>query len=235
MQILGIVLCLTIGGGVALIVMLTLQKERVVTAAVNLQKLAADLQQHLQERTRLRREISAVEADIAQLRTSLTQLTGERDAVEVAFGQVVEPFTETRCVNTAEAVVFGRGSQWVYAYTFPAHEHLAWERREPRYPMKIGMSTQDNVVTRVHQQVAGSSTAISERAVLRLVFRVNDAGHFERWMHARLGDASRKVSDSVGVEWYRTNPDELQHLFRSYVLTNSRANAPAAGERVPVT
>lgn len=127
-----------------------------------------------------------------------------------------------------EAIVFGRGKEWVYLYTFPTHEQLAAERRMANYPMKLGMSTQDDVVTRVHQQVSGNSTAISERAIIRGVFRVNDSRDMERKMHEFLAKNGRKISESVGVEWFNTNPSEVQQLFRSYVLTRSRATHPVA-------
>lgn len=230
MGLAGVALWFLIGVGFTLTIVLTLQKQRVFTSAQNLKLLSRDLAAYQKERRSLRRKIQAVETEIEQLNTSLIQLSAERDVLEVAWGQLDEPFADTKCVDTKETIVYGRGAEWVYAYTFPAHEHLAFERRNKNYPMKVGMSAQDNVVTRVHQQVAGSSTAISERAVLRLVFRVNDANDLEKWLHAKLTQAGRKVGESVGVEWYNTNQIELEQLFRSYVLTNSRVSSPVVGE-----
>jgi len=90
------------------------------------------------------------------------------------------------------------------------------------------MSTQESVVKRVHQQVASSSTAISERATLRLVFRVNNAREFEEWIHEKLTASGRKMPESVGVEWFQTNSVEIEQLFRSYILTESRVAKPLA-------
>ena len=39
----------------------------------------------------------------------------------------------------------------------------------------------------------------------------------------------RKVEDSIGIEWYNTNPVEVEQLFRSYVLKFSRSRDPIAG------
>ncbi|MCA9074116.1 MAG: GIY-YIG nuclease family protein [Planctomycetaceae bacterium] len=193
--------------------------------------MAYDLKTVMKERSELKRQLRTTQEEVEELRDSLLQLCDERDVMEAVWEEGDQELRSTKCVDAEEAAVFGRGSEWVYAYTFPAHEQLAFAKRLEHFPIKVGMSTQENVVHRVHQQVAGTSTAISERATLRLVFRVNEARQFEEWLHQKLSKAGRKASESVGVEWYRTNPTELERLFRSYVLTKTRASRPIAHKK----
>ena len=45
-------------------------------------------------------------------------------------------------------------------------------------------------------------------------------------MHRQLDKMGRKVENSIGVEWYNTNPSEVEQLFRAYVLEFSRSEHP---------
>ncbi|MEK6260757.1 MAG: GIY-YIG nuclease family protein [Planctomycetota bacterium] len=226
MIIIDVLVGLAVGAGTTLFLILMLQKAWVLNAASNLAKLASDLQTYIQQRMELQHQVAKVRHEIDSLRGSVLQLVRERDAMEAAWETDNITLESTKCVDASEAIIFGRGREWVYAYTFPAHEKLARARNDEHFPIKVGMSTQDNVVTRVHQQVAGTSTAISERARLMLVFRVNESRDFEAWLHSKLDQSQRAVTESVGVEWFHTNSLEIERLFRSYVLTRPGPVAP---------
>lgn len=198
--------------------MFTLQKERTITAVKHLQKLRQSLNELLENRDNLRKQISCLKAEILELQQSTMRLQDERNAISVAWDENKLPLQNTSRVFVDEAITYGRGPEWVYLYTFPAHEQLAHAKNVKLYPMKLGMSTQANVVDRVHQQVSGNSTAISERAVIRLIFRVRSSRDVEMWMHNHLKRIGRQLEGSVGTEWFNTNPLEVEQLFRSYVL-----------------
>ena len=235
MTLVGIFVCLIIGAGVGVGIVLILQAERVYTGAKNLHRLAQSIRGYRNERKKLLRELENLEADVADLNKSVMQIVNERDALEMAWYVDRESLQNTNRVVIEEAIVYGRGREWVYLYTFPTTEQLAHERRQKYFPMKLGMSTQENVVTRVHQQVSGNSTAIAERAVVRLVFRVNNAREVEQWMHEHLTRNGRQVPDSVGVEWFNTNPVEVEQLFRSYVLQKTRVPRASTVPKLTVT
>jgi hypothetical protein len=209
-------------------VVFILQRERLITADKHLRKFVSSLNEYFQKRSELQRQLASVKSEIRELEQSTMRMLRERDAMNLAWLEDETSLQSTNRVNVDETIVFGRGQEWVYLYTFPAHEQLAQARQQKLFPMKLGMSAQSNVVDRVHQQVSGNSTAISERAIVRLVFRVNSSRDVEAWMHEYLKRNGRQVSGSVGVEWFNTNPVEVEQLFRSYVLQRIEATRPAS-------
>lgn len=228
-----VVFWLAIGFATGVGIVFIFQQDRVFDATKRLQKYVGsinrcieEINQHRRKRDELQAEVARIKSEIRELQRSVLQMGNECEVLELAWNRDEGSLKSTSRVNVDEAMVFGRGKEWVYLYTFPAHEQLAHARQQPHYPMKLGMSTQDDVVTRVHQQVSGNSTAISERAVIRLVFRVNDSRDMESWMHSYFKRINRPVSDSVGTEWFNTNPAEVERLFRSYVLQRTRQNRP---------
>lgn len=235
MGMLTALVCFLFGMVTAVGIILILQKERVFRGAKSLRGFTASINQYFcergelqKERDALKSEVEKLHAEIVELRQSTMQLAKECDVMEVAWSPTQFNLQSTKRVDANETIIYGRGREWVYLYTFPAHEQLAHERRQKHFPMKLGMSTQDDVVTRVDQQVSGNSTAISEMAVIRLVFRVNDSRDCESWMHEYLKRNGRQVSGSIGVEWFNTCAVEVEQLFRSYVMQKNRANVPVA-------
>ncbi len=210
--------CLLVGFAFALFVIFILQKEWLYTGSKRLHVLYESIRSYTQTKQELQGQIKILKSQIGELERSTMQLRDERRLIELAWQKSLGTLQSTSRVSVDEAMIFGRGEEWVYLYTFPAHEHLAQARQQKHFPMKLGMSTQSNVVDRVHQQVSGNSTAISERAIIRLVFRVNSSRALESWMHEFLKRNGRQLVGSVGVEWFNTNPIEIEQLFRSYVL-----------------
>jgi len=205
-----------------------LQQERIFAAGNHLQRYAKSISDYIRERNELQSKIKIVKSDIHDLRQSLMQIKNERKVMELAWLKDESLLQSTKRVCVDEAIIFGRGREWVYLYTFPAHEQLAHHRQSKIFPMNLGMTTRANFVNRVDEQVAGNSTAISERAVVRLVFRVNFSREVEKWMHDYFKRNSRQVPGTVGVEWFNTIPLKFEQLFRSYVLQQIETIRPAA-------
>jgi hypothetical protein len=114
----------------------------------------------------------------------------------------------------------GIGAQYVYCYTFQNYIELARLKKESKFRIKVGKADTDPI-KRILQQVAGSNTAVAERPHVLLVFQTLAAGHLERWLHARLS----RAADSIGSEWFITNPDELIELYSTYLCDASRGPA----------
>lgn len=207
-----------IGAGVGLV--LIFDRPRVLIAKKSIVESIDVLKETLRQKNELKTKLQEARKDVDEIKTSITQHSNEKQKIELLYSRQ-EELSSTNRVNADDAIVFGRGSEWVYLYTFETQESLALERKQKHYPMKLGMSTQQNVIDRIQQQVSGNSTALSERALLKLAFRVNTSSDMERWMHKQLAKKGRKVSDSIGVEWYHTNPGEVEQLFRAYVLQYS--------------
>jgi len=134
MGLAGVILWFMVGAATTITVVLTFQKERLINAKDNLKTFAARIQNYLQERFALKKEIALLRADLRSLEESRIQLIGERDLMEVVWNSTPLSLEPTNCVDTQEAVVFGRGREWVYAYTFPAYVQLAHERETITIP-----------------------------------------------------------------------------------------------------
>lgn len=157
-----------------------------------------------------------IELEIDRYRQALNQKIQQRGRLLKNWKRIQVQLVDSKYVDVSEVDIHGGGAEWIYAYTFPHHEQLAVANNDTRYPMKVGMSTQGNVVDRIDQQISGTST--TSRAVLRVVFRINDAMDFERYLHKKLKDIGRHKSDAIGKEWFNTNQRELEQLFQDFLL-----------------
>ena len=120
---------------------------------------------------------------------------------------------ESKPTASAEkTITYGIGREYVYCYTFPKTFELARITQQSHYDIKVGM-TINHPIDRVHEQVSDSKTAMSEAALVLLVFQTSDCRNLEKWLHERL----ERVPKSVGQEWFVTNPEELIRLFRLYL------------------
>jgi hypothetical protein len=117
-------------------------------------------------------------------------------------------------VNQIKTYGWGIGSEYVYCYTFPTHVEIAQLKGEPRYRVKVG-SAKGDPLQRIFAQFATNKTALSDSLVVLMIFRTLYASHLERWLHKRL----ERAGDSIGSEWFLTNPEELLALFGEYVRT----------------
>jgi hypothetical protein len=119
-------------------------------------------------------------------------------------------------VTQVKTYGWGIGSEYVYCYTFPTHVEIAQLKGEPRYRVKVG-SAKGDPLQRIFAQFATNKTAVSDSLVVLLIFKTLYASHLERWLHKRL----ERAGDSVGSEWFLTNPEELLALFGEYVRTEA--------------
>jgi hypothetical protein len=106
----------------------------------------------------------------------------------------------------------GIGSEYVYCYSYPTYIEVAKLKQEQRFRIKVGKADGDPI-GRIHQQIGGNRTALSELPVVLLIFQTLASRHLERWLHKRL----ERASDAGGSEWFYTSPDEIVELFRQYV------------------
>jgi hypothetical protein len=230
-----IITCLAIGAIVGGGIIYVLNDAGIVNKSIsaineNRGRLSQAIKPYLRERSRLRKRRNRVRKDLRGLRKSITGIINEIEIMECVWEREDYHLISSKYVNASETIIFGRGEEWVYLYTFPTHENLAHAKHLQRFPMKLGMTTRENVVQRVQEQIVASTTAISERASLHLAFRVNNAGQMEQWMHQQLRKADRQLKESVGQEWFETSPDEIESLFRAYVLQHSSYLDPVVSD-----
>ncbi|MDE0644661.1 MAG: GIY-YIG nuclease family protein [Gammaproteobacteria bacterium] len=95
-----------------------------------------------------------------------------------------------------------------YAYWYPMYEKHAKDNQEENWRIKIGF-TADDVAVRVRDQLGTSTPEMPEIITLS-----TDHGQaWERVLHGCLDLVGRRIEDTPGSEWYKTNPDELREIM----------------------
>ena len=69
----------------------------------------------------------------------------------------------------------------------------------------------------VEKRVGTQNTGNPEPAEIALTFKTNYPEELEAALHAILKLRGRHVTEASGVEWFKTNPDEVQKIY--YFLT----------------
>lgn len=99
-------------------------------------------------------------------------------------------------------IIFGKGSQSVYAWYFPKFKDASL------FPMKIGRSD-----VSVPERVQDSVGYAPEPPKIALIFQTDYSVQYEKILHAILTIQHRRVKNAVGKEWFETNPEELQQII----------------------
>ena len=118
-------------------------------------------------------------------------------------------------VDTSHMNSIGCGSQSVYLYYFPAYSTTE------TYKCNIGKTTGD-VENRVSDQTGDQ---LPEKPKIALIIRTDDCKALEKEIHDRLKRMGRWLDpnsgdDVVGVEWFRTNPAEVEGIVKAIHSTN---------------
>jgi hypothetical protein len=141
-------------------------------------------------------------------------LRGDKTNLEPrAHGAFAELDPDETNANEAEAAMFerivGDGNQSVYAFYLPTYRAAAEARGEDRWPIKIGMTT-NNVVARIDS----FRTALPEIPTLALRMRVDNATAMERVIHGILALRGQWLEHAGGSEWFLTNPHEVESIYK---------------------
>ncbi|MCA9252041.1 MAG: GIY-YIG nuclease family protein [Phycisphaerae bacterium] len=117
-------------------------------------------------------------------------------------------------LTLSETIVKGIGDQELYAFTFPSLIELATARGDERYPVKVGFSknSSDGALGRIRSQIL-EKAGFPEKPNVLLVFRTWDGRQLETQVHKRLRSLGRKISASLGREWFMTSIGELLQMI----------------------
>ncbi len=112
--------------------------------------------------------------------------------------------------NNIEAdKTLGEGNSSVYVYYYPAYQKLAEMNKDKLWECKVGMSERDPI----NRVLSQTGTALPERPTLALLIKTNDAKGLESTLHHFLTINNKKLPDSPGSEWFKTNPSEIEELY----------------------
>ena len=122
-----------------------------------------------------------------------------------------EPY-ETPLEELCDKVI-GSCSGATYVYTYPSYIELAELKNETVLPYKIG-ATDRCPISRVNSQVG---TALPEQPVITLVIKTDIPFKIEQALHLILTIRGKAKGDAPGAEWFLTNPDEIESIYRFIV------------------
>lgn len=126
-------------------------------------------------------------------------------------------------VGTSKAKVIGNGGESVYLYYFPTYQLFNRLHLEvPYFPCNIGKTIGD-VEDRISDQIGQQ---LPEKPQIALIIRTDDCKVLETKIHDELkrrGDwlDPKSGADVVGVEWFLTNPAEVEGIVKSIHRTEN--------------
>ena len=133
-------------------------------------------------------------------------------------------------VDTSKVTVIGSGNQFVYLYYFPAYrlnsiyyiKYIDDSHETLIYKCNIGKTIGD-VKDRVSDQIGQQ---LPEKPKIALIIRTDDCEALETGIHDELKRRGcwldpKSGADVVGVEWFLTNPAQVERIFNSIHRTEN--------------
>ena len=140
------------------------------------------------------------ETPVSRAQTAVTSALNKL----VKQGKAINPFVGTYHFPSEEE----KGKDSVYLFYYPAYKELAEKNGEEFWQCKIGMT-----VDSVEKRVGTQGTGIPEKATIALECRTDHPKELEDALHAILKLRGRHVTEAEGVEWFKTNPDEVERIY----------------------
>lgn len=154
---------------------------------------------------KVHKKLGGRETPESKVQTSVTAALNKL----VKSGKAINPFVGTYHFLSEEE----EGKDSVYLFYYPTYRELAEKKGEELWQCKIGM-TVDNVKKRV----GGQTTGNPEEATIALEFKTDRPTELESTLHEILKLRGRHITEGKGVEWFKTNPDEVEQIY--YFLTS---------------
>lgn len=156
------------------------------------------------------------------VKQALTRMKGFGEVYNVAFGMwrkcdLVAPQEPYHGELVPERII-GEGDESVYLYYFPSSRELAQHKEASAWPCKIGRTSGD-VSARIFDQ--GVRTAFHEKPIVGLVIRTDGSEEIERALHISLRMSDNEALDSLGSEWFITNPSLIEVWHEAFLKTVS--------------
>jgi hypothetical protein len=105
----------------------------------------------------------------------------------------------------------GKGSQSLYAYSFPSDRRVAELEARDSWSVKIGHSKSPDPKARVKDQLGASN---SHWPVIHLVINTDDAKGLEDFLHFWLKENERQLQGRPGSEWFDTSPNMIMAFLQ---------------------
>ena len=126
-------------------------------------------------------------------------------------------------VGTSKAKVIGKGGEFVYLYYFSTYQIFSkLHLKVPYFPCNIGKTIGD-VKDRISNQIGQQ---LPEKPKIALIIRTDDCEALETKIHDELKRKEcwldpKSGADVVGVEWFLTNPAQVEGIVKSIHRTEN--------------
>jgi hypothetical protein len=124
----------------------------------------------------------------------------------------IEEIEEVDSAASSQLKEIGNGNEAVYLYYNPNDKELAELKGKNVWECKVGMTQTLPVETRIFSQ--GVKTALSKMPEIALVIKTDNAPLLERAIHTALRQLDLVAPDSLGTEWFITNPQKIECWYR---------------------
>jgi hypothetical protein len=134
--------------------------------------------------------------------------------------QADEEMEEIEVLSAKKSPTIGVGTEAVYLYFNPSEKELADIKHQTVWECKIGMTTVLPVEARIFSQ--GVKTAFSKAPTIGLVMLTNNAYRLEKALHHALHMVGAEAPESLGSEWFLTNPEKIQAWYETFIAATEK-------------
>jgi len=120
----------------------------------------------------------------------------------------IKKYAATKPTLSTNSLEFGQGKNAVYVFHYEIYKEKYHSKGNKFYPCKIGLSINPN--DRVTKQVG---TAFPEPPIVDLIIKTDNAALLEKVIHNVLSLRDRHCENSLGKEWFYTNPIEILSII----------------------
>lgn len=128
-----------------------------------------------------------------------------------------EEVIEEEFVQPPKYKTLGSGSEAVYVYFNPSDAEIAKLKGETKWACKVGRTATLPVEARIIAQ--NIKTAFSRHPEIGLVILTDNCQLMEKIIHSGLEYISAKMVESIGCEWFVTNPEKIADWFESFEVS----------------
>lgn len=109
--------------------------------------------------------------------------------------------------------IIGEGDNSIYLYYYESYKELSYLRNSVYYACKIGRTDRDPL-QRIYSQMG---TCFPEKPHIALIIKCNNSVEIEKTIHSILKIRKKQMKDSPGKEWFLTNPEEVEEIYRNII------------------
>lgn len=123
--------------------------------------------------------------------------------------KIIEEHQDINDEKLDNVLTLGDGEESIYVYYYSSHKRIADFDGKDDWPCKIGKTKMD-VRERISSQV---KTSQPENPIIAIIIKTDSSSNLERMFHSILTEKGKHIIEAQGVEWFSTNPEEINNIY----------------------